>query len=723
MAERIQTGGVLPIAILAVTKSGAPLTGATDLFIRVFRRSDNFFIDWADDTFKASGHTTINQILAEVNATNAAGVYEFAGDWDTSTIVSPVADDSYVIYPLQTPGTNAVLPGPIDVLTGEFVDDIDAAITSRATQADILSDATPFDGADIDAAISSRAAPGAAMDLVAGAVDAAAIATDAIDADAIAADAIGSSELATSAVNEIRDAILSDSTAFQGADVAAILADTAAIDSRLPSDPADESLQQAAHSQTQSDIAALNDLSAQDTRDAMKLTPTAGAPAAGSVDEHLDDTLADTSAIDSRLPSDPADESLQQAAHTQTQADIAALNDLSQSDVLSDATPFAGANVDAAISSRSSQASQDSLRDAIVANDLVVGAGSSTTEVRTGATQATGFYDDMMIVVINSAGTVARVVSAYNNTNGAFTVATLPFTPAASDRAIVIALDQAAAGGAPSVGAIADAVWDEDVVAAHGTADTGGLLLRALGALISQRSNTPTLEGLLGVPDTASEDIATAIDTELAAQHGSGQWDGTDSDWTAGEREQIRFRLAMDGSQADPTTSAGTIEDILADTAAVDSRLPSDPADESLQQAAHTQTQSDIAALNDLAQSDVLSDGMPFAGANVDAAVSSRSTQASVDSLSTNQVAVSTTAASGSSPTEVRTPLTQADNFFDGMFVLVINTAGVAVRRISEYKNTNGAFTLDESLPFTPAISDVVSVLTSHESISMGRLS
>ncbi len=288
MTVRIQTGGVLPIAILAVTKSGAPLTGATDLFIRVFRRSDNFFIDWADNTFKASGHTTINQILAEVDATNAAGVYEFAGDWDTSTIVSPVADDSYVIYPLQTPGTNAVLPGPADVLTGEFVDDIDAAITSRSTQADILSDATPF----------------------------------------------------------------------------------------------------------------------------------------------------------------------------------------------------AGANVDAAISSRSSQASQDLLLDAIVANDLVVGAGSSTTEVRTGATQATGFYDDMMLVVINTAGTVARVVSAYNNTNGAFTVATLPFTPAASDRAIVIALDQAAAGGAPSVGAIADAVWDEDVVAAHGTSDTGGLLLRALGTLI-----------------------------------------------------------------------------------------------------------------------------------------------------------------------------------------------------------------------------------------------
>jgi hypothetical protein len=37
------------------------------------------------------------------------------------------------------------------------------------------------------------------------------------------------------------------------------------------------------------DIAALNDLTAQDVRDAMKLTPSAGDPAINSVDEHLDD--------------------------------------------------------------------------------------------------------------------------------------------------------------------------------------------------------------------------------------------------------------------------------------------------------------------------------------------------------------------------------------------------------------------------------------------------
>lgn len=63
-------------------------------------------------------------------------------------------------------------------------------------------------------------------------------------------------------------------------------------------------------------------LTAQQVRDAMKLAPTGGAPDAGSVDEHLDDIDTVTAAVDARLPSDPADESQQQAAHTATQLAI-----------------------------------------------------------------------------------------------------------------------------------------------------------------------------------------------------------------------------------------------------------------------------------------------------------------------------------------------------------------------------------------------------------------
>lgn len=74
------------------------------------------------------------------------------------------------------------------------------------------SDLRQWLGAAVSAAISGR------LDVNVGAMQA-----DVVTAAAIAADAIGSSELATTAVNEIRDAILSDSTPFQGARIDAAI--------------------------------------------------------------------------------------------------------------------------------------------------------------------------------------------------------------------------------------------------------------------------------------------------------------------------------------------------------------------------------------------------------------------------------------------------------------------------------------------------------------------
>jgi hypothetical protein len=68
------------------------------------------------------------------------------------------------------------------------IDNLDATVSSRSTltQAQILSDATPFAGADIDAAISSRAVAGDAMTLTA-AYNAAKTAAQAGDAMALTA--------------------------------------------------------------------------------------------------------------------------------------------------------------------------------------------------------------------------------------------------------------------------------------------------------------------------------------------------------------------------------------------------------------------------------------------------------------------------------------------------------------------------------------------------------
>ena len=61
-----------------------------------------------------------------------------------------------------------------------------------------------------------------------------------------------------------------------------------------------------------------------------------------------------------------------------------------------------------------------------------------------------------------------------------------------------------------TAGAVDD-IWDEDIVAAHGGADSSGLLLRALGALISQRANNATLEELLGIADAVGRDMPEQV--------------------------------------------------------------------------------------------------------------------------------------------------------------------------------------------------------------------
>jgi hypothetical protein len=125
-------------------------------------------------------------------------------------------------------------------------------------------------------------------------------------------------------------------------------------------------------------------------------------------------------------------------------------------------------------------------------------------------------------------------------------------------------------------------------------------------AAMTAQGYTTVRAALLDNLDASISGVPSAVDAVLTAAHGSGSWtSATDVDWTAEEKNQIRFRLAMDGTQSDPTTGTGTIEDILTDTTAIDGRLPADPADESNQLAAHAVTQGLITALNDLSIADV----------------------------------------------------------------------------------------------------------------------
>jgi len=119
---RIQTDATEPIIALVRDGSLDPLTGKTDILVSIWRLSDGFFYDFDDDTFKTSGWTTRQEAMSEVDATNAAGEYQY--DWDTSNIVSPVADDTYFVRVEQSPGTDAKnLPQVGELKIGQWVDD------------------------------------------------------------------------------------------------------------------------------------------------------------------------------------------------------------------------------------------------------------------------------------------------------------------------------------------------------------------------------------------------------------------------------------------------------------------------------------------------------------------------------------------------------------------------------------------------------------------------
>lgn len=79
------------------------------------------------------------------------------------------------------------------------------------------------------------------------------------------------------------------------------------------------------------------------------------------------------------------------------------------------------------------------------------------------------------------------------------------------NRVDVAVSTRASPGAAMALTAAAvDDVWDEDIVAAHGTADTAGRCLRTLDA-ISDRANRSNLNALLGVPDDASVNAGTMV--------------------------------------------------------------------------------------------------------------------------------------------------------------------------------------------------------------------
>jgi hypothetical protein len=109
-----------------------------------------------------------------------------------------------------------------------------------------------------------------------------------------------------------------------------------------------------------------------------------------------------------------------------------------------------------------------------------------------------------------------------------------------------------------------DAIWDENVVTAHGTAQTAGRLVRDLGGNISARTNSGNLNALLGVADTAGHDVPSTTTDEVLDEALSGHT----TVGTLGQALQpIRQETAQAGAAGTITLDAGAsaIGDFYAD--------------------------------------------------------------------------------------------------------------------------------------------------------------
>lgn len=113
--RQIILGESEPVKVYVVSVSGDPLTGKTDIFLRIQRGSDNWFLDWDDNTFKETAHTALDTVLTEVDITNAPGLYELVGGFDSSVVTNLAEEDDLTVIPVQTPKTDARLPTPAEL--------------------------------------------------------------------------------------------------------------------------------------------------------------------------------------------------------------------------------------------------------------------------------------------------------------------------------------------------------------------------------------------------------------------------------------------------------------------------------------------------------------------------------------------------------------------------------------------------------------------------------
>ncbi len=128
---RIQNSQTEQIRVTALDIEAAYITGLTDVLLEIRRESDGYYLDFNDSTFKNSGWTTRQEQMAELDVTNSPGTYFY--NFDTTGF----SDDNYYIRVTSATAYNTPWEGELKV--GDYVDNLDATVSSRASEANATS--------------------------------------------------------------------------------------------------------------------------------------------------------------------------------------------------------------------------------------------------------------------------------------------------------------------------------------------------------------------------------------------------------------------------------------------------------------------------------------------------------------------------------------------------------------------------------------------------------
>ena len=128
---RIQNGQTEQIRVTTLDIVSAFVTGLTDVLLEIRRESDGFYIDFNDSTFKNTGWTTRQNQMAELDVTNSPGTYFY--NFDTSSL----SDDNYFLRVTSATAHNTPWEGELKV--GDYVDNLDATVSSRASESNATS--------------------------------------------------------------------------------------------------------------------------------------------------------------------------------------------------------------------------------------------------------------------------------------------------------------------------------------------------------------------------------------------------------------------------------------------------------------------------------------------------------------------------------------------------------------------------------------------------------